>query len=62
MTHSEFNNHRFSISTEVQFRGEWVRVIEVEFKEGWLGLENGYYLRYNDSEIGGIRDANNAEG
>jgi len=58
MTKEQFDNYKFGVKTEVQFRGEWTKIKEVDFSSGFLGLENGYYVKYND-EVGDIRESNN---
>lgn len=56
MTKQEFDTHKFSVNTEIEFRREWYKVTEVDLEDGYFGLENGYYLKYDDPEVGGIRN------
>lgn len=56
MTQKEFDNYNFSIKTEINFRGEWYKITEVNFGIRFIGIENGYYLNFKDSDITGIRN------
>jgi len=53
MTKEVFDNYRFSVNTEVYLDG-WIRVTEVDFEKGKIGVTRGYYLHY--SEYGDIRE------
>lgn len=55
MTKQEFDNYKFSVVTQVEFRGEWYNITEVNFGDRYIGLSNGYYLSYGDKDITGIR-------
>jgi len=57
MTKEQFDNYKFGVKTEVEFRGDWTKIKEVDFSSGFLGLENGYYVKYND-EVGDVRESN----
>jgi hypothetical protein len=55
MTRQEFNNYKFSINTEINFFEDvWDKVIEVDFEEGYVGIERGQIVGYQ--EIKDIRE------
>jgi len=39
MTKEAFENWRFTINTQVKFRGEWSGITEVWFREGKIGIK-----------------------
>lgn len=51
MTKQEFENYRFSVTTQVKFRGEWSGITEVWFREGKIGVrETGHLVGYEEIE------------
>jgi hypothetical protein len=49
MTKQQFDIYRFSVNTEVNcFEDIWDKVTEVDFEEGWVGIERGQIIRYYD--------------
>ena len=55
MTQEQFNNYRFSVNTEINyFEDVWDKVVEVDFEEGYVGIERGQIIKI--SEIKGIRN------
>jgi len=55
MTKQQFYNYRFSVNTEINyFEDIWDKVMEVDFDEGWVGIERGQIIKF--SEIKAIRE------
>lgn len=51
MTKIQFDNYKFSISTEVKFRGEWTAITEVWFDDGKIGIKStGHLIDYSEVE------------
>lgn len=48
MTQEQFDNYRFSVNTQVKNEGNWYKVTEVNFGEGYIGVDSGYYLPIRD--------------
>jgi hypothetical protein len=57
MTEQEFDEHRFSVNTEVEYMGNWEKVTEVDLEDRWFGVESGYYLKFDDEGVGSIRNS-----
>ena len=51
MTEEQFNNYKFSINTQVMFRGEWSEITEVWFRERKIGhKKSGILIDYYEVE------------
>jgi hypothetical protein len=50
MDKQEFETYRFGVNTRVLIDGLWRKVTEVDFEEGKIGFDNGYYLGYEQFE------------
>ena len=47
----ELENYKFSVNTEVKFRGEWHKIREVWFYEKRIGIEDtGHLIKYSEVE------------
>jgi len=54
ITREQFDNYKFSIKTEVRYRGQWDKITEVNFEERLIRLKNGKLL--DNSELDAIRE------
>lgn len=59
MTKKEFETYGFNINTEIVFFEDyqgvvWDKITEVDFEEGWVGVERGQIVRFE--EIKDIRN------
>ena len=51
MTKKEFDIYKYSINTQVKFRGEWQGITEVWFIERKIGLlGSGHIINYDEVE------------
>lgn len=50
MKKTQFETYRFSINTQMKLNDTWYNVTEVNFGDGYIGVDSGYYLKCEEYE------------